>query len=275
MIHEIFPDLMDNQYRSCSPSEDSRMIFMKSREICIREKEGLLSWPLYGEVMAAAGRTVYLFSISGHEYFLAEHTGGELPGDMKWENWMALRDKKPVAEAFAAMTAMHLYTWYSSVQYCGRCGHKAEHDSRERMMRCPSCGNLMFPKISPAVVAAVTDGKGRILLTKYAGRANAQYALVAGFIEIGETAEECVKREVLEEVGLPVKNVKYYGSQPWGFVGNLMMGFTAELDGDADIVLDEQELSAGQWLTREEVPEIEDYSSLTREMIRRFRMGEL
>lgn len=132
----------------------------------------------------------------------------------------------------------------------------------------------MFPKISPAIIVAVTDGE-RLLLTKYAGRRTAAYALVAGFVEIGETAEECVAREVLEETGLHIEHIKYYGSQPWGFDGNLMLGYTARLSGSHKISLDDHELSKAIWLKPEEIPEIPDYSSLTREMIRRFRMGTL
>ena len=94
-------------------------------------------------------------------------------------------------------------------------------------------------------------------------------------MEIGETAEECVAREVLEETGLHIEYIKYYGSQPWGFDGNLMLGYTARLSGSHKISLDDHELSKAIWLKPEEIPEIPDYSSLTREMIRRFRMGTL
>lgn len=141
-------------------------------------------------------------------------------------------------------------------------------------MRCPACGNLVFPRIAPAIVAAVQHD-GKLLLTKYA-HGDGNYALVAGFVEIGETAEECVAREVMEETGLRVKNVRYYDSQPWGFAGNLMLAYTAELDGeDAEINCDESELAVAEWVSPEKIPEIFDYSSLTREMIRRFREGKL
>ena len=96
---------------------------------------------------------------------------------------------------------------------------------------------------------------------------------MAGFVEIGETLEECVQRELMEEVGIRVKDIRYYASQPWGCVGNLMVGFTAKLDGSDQIHLDKTELGLAKWLTPEEVPEIDDYSSLTREMIRRFKHG--
>ena len=273
MIHEIAPKHMDNQYHEKEVQDDSRICFCTGRKILGRIKDGMLVWPLYHEVKDQAGECTYLFSISGRDYFLAEGKEEREIEDAVWMDWGDIRDKEPTAEAFAGMTAMHLSQWHNSVQYCGCCGAKTVHDKKERMMRCPSCGNMMFPKISPAIIVAVTDDKNRLLVTKYAGRTSDQYALVAGFVEIGETLEECVQRELMEEVGIRVKDIRYYASQPWGCVGNLMVGFTAKLDGSDQIHLDKTELGLAKWLTSEEVPEIDDYSSLTREMIRRFKHG--
>ena len=140
-------------------------------------------------------------------------------------------------------------------------------------MRCPDCGNMIFPKIAPAVIIAVTDGE-RLLLSKYAGRAYTRYALLAGFTEIGETAEETVQREVMEEVGLKVKNVRYYKTQPWGVESDLLLGFYCDLDGDDAIHLDQMELSMAQWFDRDKIPADDDGISLTREMIRVFKEGK-
>ncbi len=126
--------------------------------------------------------------------------------------------------------------------------------------------------ICPAVIVSVTV-KDRLLLTKYAGRANLNYALIAGFAEIGETIEETVEREVMEEVGLKVKNIRYYKSQPWSFTDTLLMGFFADVDGESRILLDETELSVGKWCTRDEIPE-DDGVSLTREMMAVFKAGK-
>ena len=140
------------------------------------------------------------------------------------------------------------------------------------MLRCPACGNLIFPRINPVVIAAVTDGD-KLLLSRYAGRSYTSFALLAGYAEIGETIEQTVAREVYEEVGLKVKNLRYYKSQPWGVDGNLLFGFFCDLDGDGTIHLDENELSHAAWYPRHDLPVTDDGFSLTREMIRVFGEG--
>ena len=176
--------------------------------------------------------------------------------------------------AFAGITACQLANWYASVKYCGACGTKLLHDKRERMMRCPKCNAMQYPKISPAVIVGVIDRvQNKILMTKYAGREYKKYALIAGFTEIGETAEDTVRREVLEETGVHVKNVRYYKSQPWSFSDTLLLGFYCDLDGNGQICIDEEELSLGEWLSPEEIPTEYDGISLTNEMIMRFKNG--
>ena len=140
-------------------------------------------------------------------------------------------------------------------------------------MRCPHCGNMIFPKIAPAVIIAVTNGD-KLLLSKYAGRAYTRYALLAGFVEIGETGEQTVQREVMEEVGLKVKNVRYYKTQPWGVESDLLLGYYCDLDGDDSVHLDENELSMAAWYDRDNLPAQDDGISLTREMIRIFSEGK-
>ena len=149
-----------------------------------------------------------------------------------------------------------------------------QRDEKERMLFCPECRNMEFPKICPAVIIGVTDGN-RILMSKYAGRAYKKYALLAGFTEIGETVEETVAREVMEEVGLKVKNIRYYKSQPWSFSDTLLMGFYCDLDGEDKITLDREELALAEWFEREEIPDQMSGESLTNEMIQHFKHGEV
>ena len=166
-----------------------------------------------------------------------------------------------------------LWRWYGANRFCGRCGTQMRHGDTERSRVCPACGNTVYPKICPAVIVAVHDGD-RLVLTKYRGRPFKKFALIAGFNEIGESIEDTVRREVMEEVGLKVKNLRFYKSQPWTFTDTLLMGFYAQLDGDDTITIQEDELSEGAWYHRAEIPS--DYSpiSLTGEMIEMFRTGK-
>lgn len=190
-------------------------------------------------------------------------------GNMEWVTIRSLRETVSKKDCFAAATAYHLYVWYRDNRYCGRCGKKLQPDTKERMMRCACCGNMVYPKIAPAVIVGVIyDNK--ILMTKYSDREYKKYALIAGFTEIGETAEETVRREVMEEVGLKVKDIVYYKSQPWGFDSNLLMGFYARVEGTDAITLDKNELSLAEWVPREQVAGMDDKISLTREMMENF-----
>lgn len=173
---------------------------------------------------------------------------------------------------FPCAVAGSLNRWYRDNRFCGRCGAPLEDSRTERALVCPACGRVVYPKICPAVIVAVRNGE-RLLLTRYAGRAIKNYALIAGFNEIGETIEDTVRREVFEETGVHVKNLQYYKSQPWVFTDTLLMGFYCDLDGDSHITLQESELSEGTWVRREDLPEDTAHLSLTGEMIDRFRRG--
>lgn len=281
--------------------EDIVFFFQGSSLLAKYEDEETLVYPQYKEFVKGITLQenkdsvdnytfIYLLSVDDTRYFLAEKKGellkGQYIGEMAdasihkeyaavvegfdFVGVNSFRKAKPKATAFAAITAYHIYGWYRDNHFCGRCGGHTVHDSKERMVRCTSCGNMIFPKICPAVIVAVTDND-RILLTKYAGRMYRNYALIAGFNEAGETLEQTVEREVMEEVGLKVKNIRYYKSQPWGLSGSLLSGFFCELDGDDKITLQEDELSLGTWVKADELDLEDDGISLTREMIIKFR----
>ena len=237
-----------------------------------RDEEDSLRLPTFDEAGLSADVLRYGFRLQEQNYFLCLGDS-EAFGDYGWEPVRQLRQLQSKEICFGIMTAWHLYCWYQNNRFCGSCGTPTLHDHKERMLRCPNCGNMIFPKISPAVIIAVTDGD-RLLLSKYAGRAYTRYALLAGYTEIGETLEQTVAREVMEEVGLKVKNPRYYKSQPWGVDGNILMGFFCDLDGDDTIHIDAQELSMADWYDRHALPAQDDGISMTREMIRIFGEGK-
>lgn len=188
------------------------------------------------------------------------------------ETLRVLRRTKPKEECYAGETAYHLYVWYRDNSFCGRCGEHLEYSHKERAMICPSCGNVVYPKIAPAVIVGILNSSGdKIVMTRYAGREYKGHALVAGFCEIGETAEDTVRREVLEEVGLHVRNIRYYKSQPWGFDSNLLFGYYCTADEDEPIHMDDGELAKAVWVSRDEIGKEERNLSLTAEMIMYFK----
>ena len=130
----------------------------------------------------------------------------------------------------------------------------------------PSCGRQEYPVLMPAVIVGITNGD-KIICSKYEGRSFKQYALIAGFAEIGETIEETVHREVMEEVGLKVKNLRYYKSQPWSFSGTLLFGFFCDVDGDDTLTVDHEELSVAQWFDRDKIICQDTGSSLTNDCL--------
>lgn len=253
------------------PDANSFIIFIKDTAVLLKETEDGIIFPRLNETDLPHSSYTYLFTIDNHKFFLAP--AADSTGDFSYCSVMELRNKKPKHMAFAAATAYQLHNWYASNRYCGRCGTKMASDKKERMLRCENCGNMVYPKISPAVIVGVTDGD-RLLLTKYAGRVYKNYALIAGFSEIGEPIEDTVRREVLEEAGLRIKNIRFYKSQPWPFSDTLLMGFYCDLDGCDAIVMDETELAVAKWIRREDIDICPDDISLTNEMIIHFKVNK-
>lgn len=278
MIQDIAPKKLDNQYKNKLPKNGDRVFCYHNNLIAIAGGKENLQFPEYLQVEAEGKRLQtefhyhYLFAIDEQDFFLLVENVELFIEGFSYKKMYEVRSYLPKVQVMAASTAFHLYVWYRDNKFCGRCGAKLVHDEKQRMLKC-DCGNLVFPKIAPAVIVGVVH-KDRILMTKYANRDYKRYALIAGFTEIGETAEETVAREVMEETGVRVKNIRYYKCQPWGFDSNLLLGYFCELDGEEDITMDESELSVAEWVARENVETKQDDSanlSLTREMIMLFK----
>ncbi|CDD59018.1 NAD(+) diphosphatase [Clostridium sp. CAG:43] len=296
MIQDIAPHRYDNTYHIQKPGAQDYVFCIQKGRILLREtaEEHVLTIPRREEIEAAVpelmDRAVYLFSVDEKPYFLVsvpEKKAEEILAKLKegaekepeqlyyaWKTPTDIRAMEPMHQAFAAITAVQLWRWRQSRQFCGRCGAKTEDSKIERALVCPVCGQTEYPKISPAVIVAITNGD-KLLMSRY--RVNHStyrgYALIAGFVEIGETFEETVRREVMEEVGLKVKNIRYFKSQPWAFTDTEMIGFFAELDGDDKIRLQEDELSEAGWYTREEIPDDARLISVGTEMKMYFKYG--
>ncbi|MBE6812840.1 MAG: NAD(+) diphosphatase [Ruminococcaceae bacterium] len=263
MIQEINSPFF-NQYKSTKPEKTDFVLCLKNDAVLCTERDGKLCFPTANELQTVGE---YLFSVGSTKYFAGE---SDEFFDYTYINVRTAANHPDREQAFAAVTGAHLLTWYNDNRFCGRCGKKMHHSTAERAMVC-ACGNVVYPKICPAVIVAIIHDD-RICLTKY-NRGYAHWALVAGYAEIGETIEQTVHREVMEEVGIRVKNLRYYKSQPWGRSSSLLLGFFCEADGDALLTVDNNELEEAQWFSPEEIDFEDDKVSLTREMIGIFKSG--
>ncbi|MFC6053820.1 NADH pyrophosphatase [Acinetobacter sp. Ac_877] len=171
-----------------------------------------------------------------------------------------------------ASRAIQLLEWRRNHKFCSHCGEKTEAHATEFAMICPSCRYHQYPRVQPCVITVITRGNDEILLAKNAKNKSNMYGLIAGFIEVGETLEDAVRRETEEEVGLKLKNIQYLASQPWPFPSNLMIAFKAEYES-GDIQLQEEEISDAQFFKFNELPEIPFKGSIAHAMIMHVTQG--
>ena len=274
MLQDISPRKLHNEYRpNYTPQSGDYVLSFKDGELLMGLSEEKVCFPKVEELDEEARKGLaYLFSVDDEVFLLARNGAIEVEG-YGYEKLKALRDKYylPKEYVFAAFTAYQLDEWYSVKKYCGKCGSQNEDHSKERARICPVCGNVIYPRINPAVIIGVTDKEtNRIILTKYR-TGFGHNALVAGFTEIGETLEETVEREVMEEVGLKVTNIRYYKSQPWGIASDILAGFFCDVKGDPTIQMDESELKYAEWVKPEDIVLQPLEYSMTNEMMKLFK----
>lgn len=278
MIQDIYPHQLNNHYDPGvqTKKEDTLLCIVNGRilveETCFEENE--LRFPRVKDLADEYVADIrYLFAIDDSRYFLCDHLleQKDIPEGYAYVDEKSLRKEGigPDEALFAAVTGKHLADWYRDTKFCGRCGHEMQHSKTERAMVCPACHYTAYPRIMPAVIVGVTNGD-KLLITRY--RTGFRYnALIAGFTEIGETMEETVQREVMEEAGIRVKNIRYYKSQPWGTANDILLGFYCDVDGDDRITMDPEELKYAEWVQREDIVLQPGKFSLTNEMMKRFK----
>ena len=275
MIQDVEPHVLRNEFiKDAEAVPESEVYLFDGSKVLIREQGGKVSLPCAADFPEEAEK-VFLFRWDGKPRFLVGRDEEvRVPEGFHFTDMKTLRHtiKAPRDFIYAAWTALQLARWYKDNRYCGTCGMRTIFGAIERSLICPHCGRVIYPRIIPAVIVGVTNGD-EIVLTKYAGRDIPYYALVAGFTEIGESFEATVRREVMEEVGLKVKNIRYYKSQPWAIVDDLLAGFYCDVDGDPTIHRDDGELKEALWVKREDVILQPDDFSLTNEMMLTFKEG--
>lgn len=305
MVHEIEPKKLDISYRDAAPRPKDMLLFIFDGQILLHQlSDERIAFPTVSEFSGLSitrllpeneGFT-FLFAIDETAYFTFRYDEDKVTletlaasaeeGGLRFFPIRFLRHSEPNENAFAGLLSGMLYGWYRRSRYCGHCGTRTVHAKNERMVSCPKCGNLIFPQICPGVIVGVKH-EGKLLVTRYApthlmfdGNGKTYQpvvhdALVAGYIESGETAEQAVMREVFEETGLSVKNIRYYMSAPWPLSSSLLFGYICEVDGDPTVKREESELSSAVFMAPSEIPAITGHDiSLTRRMMEDFRCGK-
>ncbi len=268
MLPDIAPHVYCNAFSFAPPGPEDCAVVWREGALLLAVEDGRLRLPRVGDFPQVRAWQ-FLFRIDETGYYLCEEPAPDLPG-FSFVPQRGAADLEPLELVQACSAAGSLARWYQGTRFCGACGTRMRKSETERAMVCPACGRTVYPTICPSVIVGVTDGE-RLLLTRYANRPFKRYALVAGFAEIGEPIEDTVRREVLEETGLHVRDLRFYRSQPWGFTDTLLMGFFCRVDGSTEITLQEDELSEATWFTRQTLSYDHTRVSLTGEMIEFFR----
>lgn len=254
------------------PAHDERsslwFVFEKNR-ILIHCENGEFVVPDAGAIQIHGlrpSRRIFLGSLGVRPCYAAELDPATAPpAPFAWMDLRLLLDKVSEELFWIAGLANHLLDWDRSHRFCGRCGESTEDKPDERAKRCPACGLVNYPRLSPAVIVAVIRDD-TILLARNKRFKGPFYSVLAGFVEPGETLEACVRREVEEEVGIAVQNIRYFGSQPWPFPNSLMVGFVADYAG-GQIRVDNAELLEADWFAARSLPEIPSRVSIARQLI--------
>ncbi|MBU3091992.1 NAD(+) diphosphatase [Clostridium sp. CM028] len=208
----------------------------------------------------------YLGSINGENCFCGEmNKDAIIPNSMCLLDLKSLTHQLPNEMFWIAGRAKQIVSFNNDHKYCGRCGTLTQSVGGERSKKCSKCGLVNYPRICPAIIVAVVKD-GKLLLAHNNQFPKDLYSVVSGFVEVGETFEECVVREVCEETGITVKNIKYFGNQPWPFPNSLMIGFTCEYES-GEIQVDGKEIGHAKWYSSTELPLTPDSISIAKKLI--------
>jgi NAD+ diphosphatase len=277
MIHEIFPHHFNNQFFALkSICEDDYILHFNGNSLLLKITGEEFELPRKKDISDISNsiKNTFLFTLNDVSCFLIWECPKTDNSRLIYKEINFFRTFKQKEIAWISIVGFQLMNWYANNKFCGKCGSATKEKKDERAIICPSCNTIIFPKISPAVIVAIVCNN-KILLAHNSNFPNSWYSLIAGYADIGESLEETVIREVKEEVGLDVRNIRYYKSQPWPFSGSMMIGFFAEADDTQTIIADKIEITEATWFTRGNLPEHPTNISIAGEMIDLFEKEEV
>ncbi|MGB8490586.1 MAG: NAD(+) diphosphatase [Bacteroidales bacterium] len=277
MIQEIFPHRFNNHYLANKKIGEQDFVLHYSGNLLLLKTSGdefeIPQKKDFSEISDKT-ETTFLFTLDDVPCFLIWDNLEEDEPQFIYKEINFFRTAMQQEIAWISILGFHLMNWYSQNKFCGKCGSGTQHKPDERALICPVCNTIVFPKISPAIIVVIICNN-KILLASNSNFSGNWYSLIAGFVDVGETLEEALTREVKEEVGLDVKNISYYKSQPWPLSGSVMIGFIAEADDTQPISIDNKEITDAAWFTRGDLPKHSSNISIAGEMIEKFEKGEL
>ncbi len=249
--------------------ENALCFLLQGQTLLTIEQDDYYLIPQFRDVQALDSRPDplhYLGSLDGRPCYAGEMPAMILPPTtfvLKGIRFLFEHLEEPLIGV--AGLANQLVIWNRNHRFCGKCGLRTEDKENERGKICPGCGLINYPRLSPAVIMAVVR-EDRLLLARSQRFPGKFYSVLAGFVEPGETLEECLRREIREEVGIEVKNIRYFGSQPWPFPDSLMIAFTAEYS-KGEIVADPAEIADAGWFSADNLPPVPPKISIARRLI--------
>jgi NAD+ diphosphatase len=250
-------------------TESAWWFAFQENRLLVYEESSRLNLPClvdFGELGLTSLREHYLGQLGNRHCYAVEAAEGTIPpAGMAFEGLRQVYGRLDEDLFWIAARAVQIVDWDRTHQFCGRCGLLLKTSQTERAKECPKCGLLQFPRLAPAIIVLV-ERENELLLARSRHFMPGMYSVLAGFVEPGESLEEAVVREVREEVGISVKNIKYFGSQPWPFPHSLMIGFTATYAG-GKISLDDSEIEDAGWFTADNLPRIPGKISIARKLI--------
>ncbi len=241
----------------------------QENKLLVYEEPFRASLPLlvdFSELGLIALSKHYLGSFDNRPCYAVEVAEGMIPpAGMTFEGLRQLYGRLDEDLFWISTRAVQIVDWDRTHQFCGRCGTALRAKSKERAKECPQCGLLHFPRLAPAIIVLVERGN-KLLLARSRHFMPGMFSVLAGFVEPGESLEEAVVREVREEVGIEIRDIQYFASQPWPFPHSLMIGFTATYAG-GEITIDDTEIEDAAWFTVDNLPRIPGKISIARKLI--------
>ncbi len=241
----------------------------RGNRLLVKAAENDTTLPLLGdfnEMGLPIVRRQYLGRLDGRHCYSVELDEKAQPSpDWRFQGLRHLYGRLPEALFLLAGAAVQIVDWDRTHQFCGRCGVETVDKASERAKECPQCGLLSYPRITPAIIVLV-QRKDKLLLARSHRHPQGLFSVLAGFVEPGETLETAVAREIREEVGIEVKDIRYFGSQPWPFPNSLMIAFTCHHAG-GEIVLEEEEMAEAGWYSVDKMPPVPPKISIARQLI--------